>query len=178
MTLQDKWLKNQHVLLRLFILMEIEISGLKLICQNIITLSEWYHICSQISVSGWASTPNSSIPHCLTYQGRFDPKPAQAKMHIFVKLACARDSFFCAGVRLLEGGEYLILFKACQDSITATGCYRMFSDTVPPCEFALHILKWLCFWSGSHKEGSFGEVANGQCKLIFMGRRYGAMANA
>lgn len=66
LTLADKCLKNQHIPLRLFILTEIEISGLKLICQNIFALSEWYHIFSQISVSGWASTPNSSIPHCIT----------------------------------------------------------------------------------------------------------------
>lgn len=124
-----------------------------------------------------SSTPNSFVPRCLTYQGRFDPEPAWAKSHIFVKLTCAHKTVFSARVRLLEGREYLILFKACQDSIIATGCYRIFSDTVPPCEFALHILKWLCFWSGSHKEGSLGEVDNGQCKLIFMGRRYGVRAN-
>lgn len=177
LTLADKCLKNQHIPLRLFILTEIEISSLKLICQNVFTLSEWYHICSQSSVSGWASTPNSSVPHCLTYQGRFDPEPAWVKSHIFVKLARTHETAFCVRVRLLEGREHLILFKACQDSIIATGCSRMFSDTVPACKFVLHILKWLCFWSGSHKEGSFGEVANGQCKLIVMGRRYGVMAN-
>lgn len=137
LTLADKCLKNQHIPLRLFILTEIEISGLKLICQNVFTLSEWYHICSQTSVSGWASTPNSSVPHCLTYQGRFDPEPVWNESHIFVKLARAHEAVFCARVRLLEDREYLILFKACQDSIIATGCFLTRFHPV-----SLHFTSW------------------------------------
>lgn len=81
-----------------FILTGIEFSGLKLIHQNVFTLSEWYPICSQTSVSGWASTLSSSEPHRLTYTGRCDPEPAWAESHISVKLASAHDTVFVLAI--------------------------------------------------------------------------------
>lgn len=45
-------------------------------------------------VSGWASTLSSTVPHHLTYQGRFDLEAVWAESYIFVKLASADDTGF------------------------------------------------------------------------------------